>query len=88
MTNKRNGTLYIGITSSILHRTWQHRTGAIPGFTKKYGLGRLVYFEFLASFAEATHREKQLKKWRRSWKVGLIESKNPRWKDLFPLLIE
>jgi len=87
-TNKRNGTLYVGVTSSILHRAWQHRNGLIPGFTKKYGLRRLVYLEFLESFPEAIRREKQLKNWRRVWKIKLIESMNPEWKDLFPLLVD
>ena len=88
MANKRNGTTYVGVTSSLLHRIWQHRTGLVEGFTKKYGLKKLVYFEFLATFPEAISREKQLKNWRRSWKIQLIESKNPEWNDLFYLLIE
>ena len=87
MTNKPGGTLYVGITSSILHRAWQHRMGQFPGFSKKYRLKKLVYFEFLASFPEAIKREKQLKHWKREWKIQLIESKNPNWEDLFPGIV-
>ncbi len=88
MTNKFNGTIYVGVTSSIQHRAWQHRTGFNTGFTKKYKLNRLVYFEFLATMLEAIKREKQLKNWTRKRKLQLIELTNPAWKDLFFLLFE
>lgn len=87
MTNKRQGTLYVGITSNILRRTWQHRTGQIPGFTKKYQLHMLVFFEFLASFPDAIKREKQIKHWKRRWKIGLIEKENPEWEDLYRRIV-
>jgi putative endonuclease len=86
MANKRNGTIYIGVTSSIQHRAWQHRTGVTEGFTKKYALTKLVYFEFLESMPEAIRREKLLKSWSRRRKLELIESVNLNWDDLFGLL--
>jgi putative endonuclease len=88
MANKCNGTIYVGVTSSIQHRVWQHRTGFNKGFTKKYQLNRLVYFELLATMPEAIRREKQLKNWTRKRKLALIESMNPEWKDLFLFVIE
>ena len=88
MANKRNGTIYVGVTSSIKHRTWQHRTGFNNGFTKKYQLNKLVYFELLATMSEAIRREKQLKNWTRKRKLALIESMNPEWEDLFFSIIE
>ena len=88
MCNRRRGTLYVGVTASLLHRAWQHRTGLRAGFTRKYGLKRLVYYEFHADFAAAIRREKALKHWRRAWKIELIESLNPDWEDLFVMLGE
>jgi putative endonuclease len=88
MTNRRRGTLYVGVTASLLHRAWQHRTGMVQGFTRKYNLHRLVYFEFHATFSDAILREKALKRWRRAWKIELVESKNPQWEDLFGVLTE
>ena len=88
MANKRNGTIYVGVTSSIQHRAWQHRTGFNKGFTKKYQLNRLVYFELLATIPEAIRREKQLKNWTRKRKLALIESMNPEWEDLFFFVVE
>ena len=87
VTNRYRGTLYVGVTSSILHRSWEHRTGQFAGFTAKYRLKRLVYFEFLATFPKAIAREKQLKRWRREWKIELIESRNPLWADLYLTII-
>ncbi|MEE4292776.1 MAG: GIY-YIG nuclease family protein [Xanthomonadales bacterium] len=87
MSNRLRGVLYVGVTSSIIHRVWQHRTGMMPGFTCKYRLNRLVYFEFLASFPEAICREKQIKRWRRKWKIELVEANNPKWRDLYPTII-
>jgi putative endonuclease len=86
MANRRRGTLYVGVTASLLHRAWQHRTGQVSGFTKKYRLKRLVYFEFHEGFPDAIRREKSLKRWRRAWKFALIESMNPEWEDLFWML--
>jgi putative endonuclease len=76
------GTIYIGVTSDLMGRIWQHRSGAIDGFTRKYGVYRLVHFEQFADMESAIAREKQLKRWHRQWKVNLIEEKNPRWEDL------
>ena len=83
LSSKLNGTLYVGVTPAIFDRMMQHRTGTFPGFTKRHGVTRLVYFEFHTSMAEATRRERQLKKWNRLWKIRLIEQLNPGWCDLF-----
>jgi putative endonuclease len=83
LASKPNGTLYIGVTSNIARRVWQHKQGLVEGFTKKYGVNRLVYCEAFARPQEAIQREKRLKKWNRAWKIQLIESTNPEWKDLY-----
>lgn len=83
LASKRNGTLYIGVTSRLASRLWQHRNKATDGFTAKYGVDKLVYYEAHGSVQAAITREKQLKKWRRAWKTGLIESLNPEWRDLY-----
>ena len=83
LASKRNGTLYIGVTSNLIQRIWQHKQKLIGGFTKKYNVGKLVYFEVHADAESAITREKQMKKWRRAWKIRLIESGNPDLKDLF-----
>ena len=82
LADKPYGTLYIGVTSDLASRIEAHRSGAVDGFTKKYGLHTLVYFELHAGMYEAIEREKRLKKWNRAWKIQLIEEKNPQWKDL------
>jgi putative endonuclease len=82
LASRRNGTLYVGVTSDIARRAWEHRTGAIEGFTKRYDVHLLVFIEFHESMAEATQREKRIKKWRRAWKLALIERENPQWRDL------
>ena len=82
MTNRPNGTLYVGVTSDIVRRTYEHRTGAIAGFTKRYGLHRLVWFEPHESVVVAIQRETSLKKYKRDWKINLIERENPHWEDL------
>jgi len=82
LTNKKNGTLYIGVTNNLTRRIYEHRNGTIKGFTKKYNLNKLVYFEQLNDISFAILREKRLKKWNREWKVQLIEKINPEWKDL------
>jgi putative endonuclease len=86
MTNRPNGTLYVGVTTDLVRRVWEHREGAIEGFTKTYGLKRLVYFEEHASVVAAMQREKNIKHWSRAWKVRLILGNNPGWADLYALL--
>jgi len=83
LASKRNGTLYIGMTNNLARRVWEHRQGSVEGFTKRYNVHRLVYCESFARPLEAIQREKRLKKWNRAWKVRLIESANPDWKDLY-----
>lgn len=83
MANKRNGTLYTGVTSNLLHRVWQHREGLVEGFTKRYGCKMLVWFEVVLTMETAIQREKQIKAGSRSKKLQLIEGSNPQWKDLF-----
>ena len=86
LASARNGTLYIGVTGDLAARTWQHRNGDLAGFTKKYNVTRLVHVEEFADVNEAIAREKALKKWRRAWKLELIERDNPQWRDLFELI--
>ncbi len=88
VTNAERGTLYIGVTGWLKERIHEHREGLIDGFTKRYGLKRLVWFELHADFPAAIRRETQLKKWNRVWKIELIESSNPRWLDLWPDLFD
>lgn len=80
------GTLYTGSTRDIVRRVYEHKEGLLPGFTRKYGVARLVWFEAHDSVASAYGREKQIKKWRRDWKIALIEANNPRWEDMYPTL--
>lgn len=87
ITNKRNGTLYIGVTSNLAKRLHEHRAGLTAGFSKTYRLNKLVYFEAAVSIDAAIAREKQLKGWRRAWKIALIEKGNPYWRDLYPEII-
>jgi len=82
LSSQRNGTLYIGITNDLERRVYEHKTGIKKGFTKKYGVNRLVYFEVFQNVNEAIQREKQLKKWNRTWKIKLIEKENSLWIDL------
>lgn len=82
MASQYNGTLYIGVTNDLAHRVAEHKQGIVQGFTKKYEVDRLVYFEFHSDVNAAITREKQLKKWNRQWKINLIEKKNPDWIDL------
>ena len=86
MSNRKHGTLYIGVTGNLLLRVWQHREGVGEGFTKKYGLKRLVWYENHENMAPAIQREKSLKKYKRDWKINLIERENPHWDALFPAL--
>ena len=82
IASRRNGTLYIGQTDDLLRRIWEHQTGALPGFARKYGLKHLVWFEQHESRQAAFARERQLKKWNRAWKLNLIQTGNPEWRDL------
>ena len=82
LASKRNGTLYIGVTSDLVQRVWQHKNKSADGF-KKHNVRRLVYYEAHSEAENAIIREKQMKKWRRSWKIELIEERNPGWKDLY-----
>ena len=82
LASRRNGTLYVGVTSDLLSRIHKHRTGQLPGFTREYGMRLLVWFEQHSTMEEAILREKRIKKWNRAWKLQLIESANPHWSDL------
>jgi putative endonuclease len=81
LASRRNGTLYIGMTDKLARRIWQHKEGLLPGFTKKYGIKTLVWYEVHESRENAFVRERQLKKWNRAWKLALIEHTNPKWQD-------
>jgi putative endonuclease len=82
LASKRNGTIYVGITDNLAKRTWQHRSDVIPGFTQRYGVKMLVWYEPHESRDSAFMRERQIKKWNRAWKLDLIERMNPTWRDL------
>jgi len=84
LASNRYGTLYIGVTSNLIARLYQHRSGDVPCFTSRYALHHLVCYEMFGSMELAILREKQLKRWRRQWKINLIESDNPQWADLAP----
>jgi putative endonuclease len=86
MTNRPNGTLYIGVTDDLARRAWEHRAGLVEGFTKQYGLERLVFAEPWDDIRAARQRERNMKHWSRAWKVRLILAQNPDWNDLFGLL--
>jgi len=86
LASKRNGTLYIGVTNDLGRRVWEHRQGLTPGFTKKYGVTRLVYFEVFENIEAAIYRETRLKKYKREWKINLIQSRNVDWNDLYASL--
>ncbi len=87
MANKRNGTLYVGVTSNLVQRAWQHKEEQFEGFSSKYGVKLLVYFEVHVTAESAISREKQIKKWRSAWKLNLIEQSNPEWKNLYETII-
>ena len=82
LASRRNGTLYVGMTDDLVRRVWEHRIGTVPGFTRKYGVKMLVWYEQHETREMAFQRERQLKKWNRAWKLQLIERFNPTWKDL------
>ncbi len=87
LASKRNGTLYVGVTSDLEKRAWQHKNNAVEGFTKQYRVHHLVYYELHGDMLSAIAREKQIKKWNRAWKLELIETQNPIWKDLWEGII-
>ena len=82
LASKRNGTLYIGVTNDMARRAWEHREGLMPGFTKTYGVKMLVYYEAFDDIEQAIRREKRLKKYKREWKMNLIQQNNIEWRDL------
>lgn len=83
LASKRNGTLYVGVTSDLVRRVWQHRSELAEGFTKRYGVHRLVWYEVHETMESAILREMALKRWNRAWKIRLIQETNPAWKDLY-----
>jgi putative endonuclease len=83
MASKRNGTLYVGSTSDLIKRVWEHKARVIPGFTTQYNVHLLVYYERHSIYLEAARREKRFKNWCRQWKINLIEELNPKWRDLY-----
>jgi len=87
LTNRRDGTLYTGVTNNLLRRVAEHRDGRADGFTRRYDLHRLVWFEHHSDIREAILREKRIKKWHRAWKIAMIEAANPDWRDLFPDIV-
>ena len=82
LASRRNGTLYVGVTNDLVRRIGEHKSKLVPGFTRKYSVDKLVYFEEYASILEARARERALKRWDRAWKLALIEKLNPQWRDL------
>ena len=87
LASKRNGTLYIGVTSNLIKRIWEHKNGVVDGFTKKYSVKLLVYYEQHYNAESAIKREKRLKDWKRKWKIDLIEKFNPKWNDLYQSIL-
>lgn len=83
LASKRNGTLYVGVTSSLPKRVWEHKSGAIPGFTTRHSVKSLVWFEIHQTMESAILREKRIKAWKRAWKLRLIQESNPHWEDLY-----
>ena len=88
LASSRNGTLYTGITSNLIKRVWEHREGVVDGFTKEYGVKTLVWYELTENPEAAITREKQIKAWKRGWKLKLIEERNPEWRDLYQDIIQ
>jgi putative endonuclease len=87
MASKRNGTLYVGVTSDLIQRVWQHKNDAVEGFTKRYSVHTLVWYEPCGTMESAIAREKAIKEWKRGWKIRLIEGINPDWRDLYEDLL-
>lgn len=87
LTSQRNGTLYIGVTSDLIKRVWEHRSDVVEGFTKQHQVHTLVWYEVHENMESAIVHEKQLKEWKRQWKIELIEKLNPYWNDLYPTIL-
>jgi putative endonuclease len=87
LASKRNGTLYIGVTSNLAKRVWEHKNNMVAGFTRRYGIHHLVWYEIHETMESAITREKRLKNWKRQWKIELIESSNPIWQDLYKTIV-
>ena len=87
LANKRNGTLYVGVTSNLIKRIWQHKNGVVKGFTERYSVHQLVWYELHETMESAIRKEKMLKNWKRVWKLELIERSNPNWQDLYETII-
>ena len=87
LASRYRGTLYVGVISDLVQRIWQHRQGLVEGFTQRYGVHMLVWFEQHATMLDAIAREKRIKEWKRAWKLELIETNNPRWRDLYDYLL-
>ena len=83
LASRKNGALYIGVTNDLTRRVWEHKNKIVEGFSKKYNTDKLVYYEQCLSIESSIHREKQLKKWNRQWKIDLLEKENPDWKDMY-----
>lgn len=87
LASRKNGTLYLGVTSNLVQRVWQHKSDLVEGFTRRYGVHSLVWYEVHDSMEAAIQREKTLKGWRRAWKIELIEAQNPGWRDLYDEIV-
>ncbi len=87
LANKKNGTLYVGVTSNLVKRIWEHKNNIVEGFTKKYSVHNLVWYELHESMLSAINREKRIKNWKREWKIRRIEEKNPQWTDLYKSIL-
>jgi putative endonuclease len=87
LASRRHGTLYLGVTNDLVRRVHEHKTKVVPGFTERYGVDRLVWFEIYDDRTTAIAREKAVKKWQRDWKIRLIEEQNPDWRDLYPAIV-
>ena len=87
LASERNGTLYVGVTSDLVKRVWEHKNDLVEGFTNKYHVHMLVYYELYGDMYQAIRREKQIKKWNRLWKLRLIEEQNPTWNDLYKSIL-
>jgi putative endonuclease len=87
LASQRNGTLYVGVTRDVIRRTFERKADVVDGFTSRYGVHKLVFVEFHDTMAEAILREKRIKRWRRAWKIQLIEEANPTWRDLFEEIV-
>jgi putative endonuclease len=87
LASRKNGTLYVGVTSGLVKRIWEHKHDQVAGFTKRYGIHLLVWYELHDSMESAIEREKRIKDWKRVWKLELIERSNPNWMDLYPTII-